>query len=368
MRIAVKLAVASWEASANAVLRLIVSPPWGSGDRLAGRITESHRRVRRIPDGARESVGAGYRRPASAFTHLSTPRRRTAQGLRAGLRVHRQCRRARRAREKHAGAPGRARKTSQGGLKWHWESQAGCSRAGGRLLAALATAAVIVAAGVADSPAATSCDKVAAPSGSDSAAGSAAAPYRTAGKLAGSLQPGQTGLPAGRHVRAERRDRARRQCRIADHAVQLPGRARHAARSPAGEGLGELRDDRGPRPRRASAERHASQSERLRERCRVPWQRRDELPHGHLFPDRVERLRPGGAGDHRAEPHPRLRRAARREPPSRDLHRARGQHARGRQLDLRQLRSRRADVPRFAGGVHREQRDRRQRTGRELRA
>jgi Big-like domain-containing protein/parallel beta helix pectate lyase-like protein len=69
---------------------------------------------------------------------------------------------------------------------------------GGTLLAALFTAAVIVAAGVADSPAATSCDKVAAPSGSDSAAGSAAAPYRTAGKLVGSLQPGQTGcLRAG---------------------------------------------------------------------------------------------------------------------------------------------------------------------------
>ena len=37
------------EASANAVLRLIVSPPWGSGDRLAGRITGSHRRERPHP-------------------------------------------------------------------------------------------------------------------------------------------------------------------------------------------------------------------------------------------------------------------------------------------------------------------------------
>ena len=69
---------------------------------------------------------------------------------------------------------------------------------GWTLLVALATAAVIVAAGVADSPAATSCDKVAAPSGSDSAAGSVAAPYRTAGRLVASLQPGQTGcLRAG---------------------------------------------------------------------------------------------------------------------------------------------------------------------------
>ncbi len=69
---------------------------------------------------------------------------------------------------------------------------------GWMLLAALGTATVIVAAGVADSPAASACDRVAAPSGSDSAAGSAAAPYRTAGKLADSLQPGQTGcLRAG---------------------------------------------------------------------------------------------------------------------------------------------------------------------------
>ena len=69
---------------------------------------------------------------------------------------------------------------------------------GWMLLAALATAAVIVAAGVADSPAAASCDRVAAPTGSDSAAGTVAAPYRTAGKLADSLQPGQTGcLRAG---------------------------------------------------------------------------------------------------------------------------------------------------------------------------
>ena len=65
-------------------------------------------------------------------------------------------------------------------------------------LGAITATAVIVAAVVADSPAATSCDKVASPSGSDSAAGSAASPYRTAQKLVDSLQPGQTGcLRAG---------------------------------------------------------------------------------------------------------------------------------------------------------------------------
>ena len=60
------------------------------------------------------------------------------------------------------------------------------------------TAAIAIAAVVGNSPAATSCDKVAAPSGSDSAAGSAASPYRTAQKLVDSLGPGRTGcLRAG---------------------------------------------------------------------------------------------------------------------------------------------------------------------------
>ena len=65
-------------------------------------------------------------------------------------------------------------------------------------LGALSMAAVVVAAVVASSPAATACDKVAEPSGSDSAAGSAGSPYRTAQKLVDSLQPGETGcLRAG---------------------------------------------------------------------------------------------------------------------------------------------------------------------------
>ena len=59
--------------------------------------------------------------------------------------------------------------------------------------AAAAVASVAVAAVTACSPAAVSCDKVAAPSGSDSAPGSVASPYRTPQKLADSLAPGQTG-------------------------------------------------------------------------------------------------------------------------------------------------------------------------------
>ena len=64
----------------------------------------------------------------------------------------------------------------------------------GRMAAAAgAIATVAVAALTASSTAAVSCDKVAAPSGSDSAAGLVASPYRTTQKLADSLAPGQTG-------------------------------------------------------------------------------------------------------------------------------------------------------------------------------
>src|SRR5262245_3930442 len=69
---------------------------------------------------------------------------------------------------------------------------------GRNALLALATAAIAVAAVVGSSSAATSCDRVASPSGSDSAAGSSASPFGTAQKLVDSLAPGQTGcLKAG---------------------------------------------------------------------------------------------------------------------------------------------------------------------------
>ena len=68
-----------------------------------------------------------------------------------------------------------------------------------------------------------SCDKVAAPSGSDSAAGTAASPYRTAQKLADSLAPGQTGcLRAGLYEQDVKVDEGR-QRRVAGDAHQLPG-------------------------------------------------------------------------------------------------------------------------------------------------
>jgi parallel beta-helix repeat protein len=73
-----------------------------------------------------------------------------------------------------------------------------------RLLPAASAAALLCAVSlisIAPAHAAVTCAKVASPSGSDSAAGTAAAPYRTAQKLADATGPGQTGcLRAGNYA------------------------------------------------------------------------------------------------------------------------------------------------------------------------
>ncbi len=61
--------------------------------------------------------------------------------------------------------------------------------------------AVAVATLPGDAAADTTCDRVAAPTGSDLAAGTLAQPFRTAGRLAGALQVGQTGCLRARPVR-----------------------------------------------------------------------------------------------------------------------------------------------------------------------
>src|SRR5690348_5296917 len=64
-------------------------------------------------------------------------------------------------------------------------------------------ALVLVLLGTGRAPAATTCALVASPSGSDSAPGTPAAPFRTAQKLADSLRAGQTGcLRAGTYRQA----------------------------------------------------------------------------------------------------------------------------------------------------------------------
>jgi parallel beta-helix repeat protein len=61
----------------------------------------------------------------------------------------------------------------------------------------LATAAAALATMAGSAGAATTCDLVASPTGSDSAAGTAAAPFQSAEKLVSSLAPGQTGCLHG---------------------------------------------------------------------------------------------------------------------------------------------------------------------------
>jgi parallel beta-helix repeat protein len=70
-------------------------------------------------------------------------------------------------------------------------------------LLALAVAASSIALAPSSASAATTCAKWAATSGSDLAAGTAAAPYRSLAKLVSALQPGETGcLPAGQTYEA----------------------------------------------------------------------------------------------------------------------------------------------------------------------
>src|SRR4051812_24089661 len=72
--------------------------------------------------------------------------------------------------------------------------------AGNRALACLVAAVTIFALSASAAQAGERCDRVASPSGSDSAAGTLASPYRTAQRLVDSLSAGQTGcLRAGRY-------------------------------------------------------------------------------------------------------------------------------------------------------------------------
>ena len=176
----------------------------------------------------------------------------------------------------------------------------------GRMAAAAAAIAAIAAVGVtASSPAAMSCDKVAAPSGSDSAAGSAASPYRTAQKLADSLAPGQTGcLRAGLYeqdVTITKGGSSGRPVTL----VELPGRARHGPRPLPGQGLGELRHGRVARPRRAQRGDLPSPSDLRRRRV---FRDNDVTNYhtGDLLPARLGPVRRARRHHDRAQPHPRL--------------------------------------------------------------
>ena len=235
-------------------------------------------------NGERDCWAQGTGSADPRFAQPSTPRADSAQGLRGGLRVHRQCRRA---WEGTQNKPGRAvmargitgRALTRGRTTARRDRSGGSHCRGNRGRTAPPR------------PRVTRSHRT---SGSDSAAGSAASPYRTAQKLVDSLAARTDRVPARRRVRAERDDLEGRQLGLAGDAVELPGRAGDRPRPVPGEGLRELRGGRIARPRRAQ-QRQPAEPERLRRRRDVQGQRRDELsPHGDLLPARLERLRSRG--------------------------------------------------------------------------
>lgn len=67
----------------------------------------------------------------------------------------------------------------------------------GILMLAICAIAATAAAGLSPAVPASSCTRVASPNGSDSAAGTATAPFKTVGKLASSLHNGEVGCLHG---------------------------------------------------------------------------------------------------------------------------------------------------------------------------
>ena len=157
------------------------------------------------------------------------------------------------------------------------------------------------------------CDLYAATEGSDSAPGSRSRPFRTAQRLVRALRPEQTGCFRGGTYTFSRIKLVTPRITLApygDDAVTLEGEIKVL---PAGagstiEGL-KLNGASGTRQHR---------TEDLRRRGDSARQRDHQRPHEHLRLGVAVVLGPPAAGrDHRAQPHPRLRAAAR--PPTRTM-------------------------------------------------
>ena len=201
---------------------------------------------------------------------------------------------------------------------------------------------LVVAAGLAGSvspaQAASGCTKVASPSGSDSASGSEAAPFRSAQKLADSLASGQTGcLRAGTYT-----DSA--------FSVVAPHTDNITLRSYPGEraklsGQIEIANARRRHPLRREHRRHRQlrlqhaadllRQHRDREQRHHQQLARTQLPHAR----QQQRRRPSSPTHDPPQPLPRMRQPRQRQPRPRDLRR---QHRRRRDhrqplLQLRRL-------------------------------
>ena len=155
--------------------------------------------------------------------------------------------------------------------------------------AAFLLSAAILAVGAAPTSATLTCNRFAATNGSDSAAGTSSAPYRTAQKLMDSLAAGETGcLAPGTYNESLR----------VNHGGQ-PGAPIQLTSAPGGQAtlVGRLYVPQGsndvvfsgPRPRRSQRERPAEPHGRRRPRHLRP-RRRHRRPHGHLLLDRLARL------------------------------------------------------------------------------
>ena len=135
---------------------------------------------------------------------------------------------------------------------------------------------------------ASACTRVAAPGGSDSAAGTAGAPYATFKKLVHSLAPGQTGCLRAGHLQGERRGQRKRRAGCADHDPELPGRAGdvpRAAHDRPDQLLPDLPEHDLRRVRRAERRRRraAAEPHGPRREHRVHRQRGHQPPHRDLL-------------------------------------------------------------------------------------
>ncbi len=180
---------------------------------------------------------------------------------------------------------------------------------------------------------AAGCDKVASPLGSDAYRRHHRRAVRDGRASRELAVRGPDRVPARRDLPGRRGCQRGRQRKRTDHGHELPGRAGDDRRPRPGHRRGEQRRVPGAGPERAKR-RQPAEPEHLRGRRRVPRQRRHERPHDDLLHrrERLVRTRPGHRD--RAQPHSQLRRAARDEPPPRDLRRGLGRGAHHRQLDL----------------------------------
>ena len=212
----------------------------------------------------------------------------------------------------------------------HLLSPSSSTRGNARLLLAaiLAVAgftAIPASAARADVP--STCDKVASPLGSDSAAGTAAAPLHTAQALSQALAPGQVGcLRAGSYgggLRLNHGGTAGAPLILRSYPgeqAQVTGRI-YVPRGSDYVTIADLSLDGNyqsgaPLPGVSIAANHTTFESR----------RHHQRPHRNLLRHRQRAVRDRRLHGHRQQPHPRLRRAAIDQRGSRDLHPGRDEH------------------------------------------